>query len=213
MPSPEAIIAFTIAALILIVIPGPSVLFSVARALELGRGGGLASVAGNTLGSFLVAVLVAFGVGAIIVKSVVVFTIIKILGAGYVIYLGIQGIRHRKDRPQTESDAYRNASYWKLFSTGFIVGATNPKSLMFFIAVLPQFVNNSGPSVPLQLITFACIFTIIAFVSDGLWVLAAAAARNWFASSPGRLDTLKGIGGGMLIGLGGVMMFASNRTT
>lgn len=211
MPTIEAALAFAVAAIILIAIPGPSVLFSVARALELGRGGGLVSVAGNTLGSFMIAILVAFGVGAIIVKSVIVFTVIKILGAGYIIYLGIQGIRHRKDRPATDGTSTHYASLWRLFISGWIVGASNPKSLIFFIAVLPQFVNTAAGSVSAQLIVFACIFTVIAFISDGLWVLAAAAARNWFASSPGRLDTLKGIGGGMLVGLGGVMLFATNR--
>lgn len=211
MPSIEALLAFTVAAIILIAIPGPSVLFSVARALELGRGGGLASVAGNTLGSFTIAMLVAFGVGAIIVKSVVVFTVIKFLGAGYIIYLGIQGIRQRKDRSPTDGGTYAQASYLRLFTSGWIVGATNPKSLMFFIAVLPQFVNTQAGSVPTQLVVFASVFTLIALISDALWVFAAAAARNWFASSPGRLDMLKGVGGGMLVALGGTMLFASNR--
>lgn len=212
MPTIEVLIAFAIASLILIVIPGPSVLFSIARALEYGRTGGIFSVLGNTLGSFVIALLVAFGIGSIVTQSATLFTIVKLLGAAYVIYLGVQGIRHRKDRPHADSETVvQRQSNLQIFGSGFLVGASNPKSIVFFIAVLPQFVSIEAGQVPLQMLVLALIFTVIAFLSDGVWVILAAAAREWFASSPGRLDTMKGIGGGMLIALGGALLFASNK--
>lgn len=211
MPSIEAMLTFALAAFILIVIPGPSVLFSVARALEFGRGGGFASVAGNTAASLVLGVLVAIGVGALVVRSVLLFNIIKYLGVAYVIYLGVQAIRHRKDRPRNAEDELQEQSNIKIFWQGFIVGVTNPKSIVFFIAVLPQFVNISAGNPTTQMVVLAIIFTVIAWVSDGAWVLAAAGARAWFAKTPGRLDTLRGVGGGMMIALGATLLFASRN--
>lgn len=208
MPSIEAMITFAVAAFILIVIPGPSVLFSVARALEFGRGGGLASVAGNTVASFVLGVVVALGVGAVVARSELIFNIIKYLGVIYVIYLGVQSIRHRKDRPHGEEEL-KDQPRWKIFSQGFVVGATNPKSIVFFIAVLPQFINLKVGSPVTQMVVLAAIFTVIAFVSDGAWVFLAAGARKWFANSPGRLDTLRGVGGVMMIALGITLLFAT----
>lgn len=212
MPPIEALVTFAVASLILIVIPGPSVLFSIARALEYGRAGGLFSVLGNTLGSFIIALLVAFGVGSLVARSVTLFTIVKLLGAGYVIYLGVQGIRHRKHRPQVDGKSVAlKQSNLQIFASGFLVGATNPKSIVFFIAVLPQFIAIDAGNIPLQMLVLALIFTVIAFISDAIWVILASAAREWFASSPGRLDVMKGIGGGMLIALGGTLLFVSNK--
>lgn len=208
MPPIEAMIAFAIAAFILIVIPGPSVLFSVARALEFGRGGGIASVGGNTIASLVLGFAVALGIGAIVVRSELLFNIVKYLGVAYVLYLGVQAIRHRKDRSHGETKMKQQSNV-KIFMQGFIVGATNPKSIVFFIAVLPQFISIKEGNPITQMMVLAAIFTLIAFISDGAWVLLAAGARRWFASSPGRLDTLRGIGGFMMIGLAITLLFAS----
>lgn len=209
MPSVETMITFAIAAFILIIIPGPSVLFSVARALEFGRGGGLASVAGNTLASLILGVTVALGVGAIVVRSELLFNIMKYLGVAYVLYLGVQAIRHRKVRDHGDGEEIKAKSSFKIFLQGAVVGATNPKSLVFFIAVLPQFVDIKAGNPTLQMLVLALIFTLIALIFDSLWVLLAAAARNWFANSPGRLDNLRGLGGFMMIGLALTLLFAS----
>lgn len=208
MPPIEAMLTFALAAFILIVIPGPSVLFSVARALEFGRGGGFASVAGNTFASFVLGIGVAVGVGALVIRSELLFNIVKYLGVVYVIYLGVQAIRHRKDRPHNEGEPLARQSNLKIFTQGFIVGVTNPKSIVFFIAVLPQFVDLNAGHPILQMIVLAAIFTTIALISDGAWVLLAAGARDWLAKSPGRLDNLRGVGGLMMIGLGVTLLFA-----
>lgn len=198
-------IAFTIAALILIVIPGPSVLFSVGRALALGKLGGFLSVLGNTLGLIPVILAVSLGLGLIIAKSVVLFTILKVVGAAYIIYLGVQAIRHRHDAA-AKADSIAKKPAWRLIGEGFIVGMTNPKTLAFFVAVLPQFVDPNSGNVSLQMMELGAIFFLLGLISDSVWALSAGAARDWFASDPTRISRLSGIGGGMMIGLGGVLL-------
>ena len=200
-------IAFTVAALILIVIPGPSVLFSVGRALALGKLGGFLSVLGNTLGLIPVILAVSLGLGLIIAKSVVLFTILKVAGAAYIIYLGIQAIRHRHDAA-AKADSVAKKPAWRLIGEGFVVGMTNPKTLAFFVAVLPQFVEPSAGNITVQMLELGAIFFVLGLVSDSVWALSAGAARDWFAKDPGRISRLSGIGGGMMIGLGGVLLFS-----
>jgi len=208
VPDWPAVLAFCAAALVLIVVPGPSVLFTIGRALALGRTAGIVSVAGNTLGTFVLASAAALGVGAIIAASEVAFTIIKLAGAGYLVFLGIQAIMHRKRTGQNATDDAPQPLR-RVFAQATIVGVTNPKTLAFFVAVLPQFASAGGAwPIPLQLELFAVIFCVIAFVSDSVWALVAAGARRWFGSSPRRLEVLTATGGAMMIGLGGVLAFA-----
>lgn len=225
MPTTDALLAFLAAALVIIVIPGPTVLFVVGQSLSHGRRSGLTSVLGGSVGIVPIIVAVAFGVGTIVAQSVVIFTIVKILGAGYLVYLGIQGIRHRKvgnevpEAPslalESESEvesfvpAGRKLSYRSMFMQGFIVGISNPKTIIFFVAALPQFVSIEAGHVPLQMIILGLFFQALALFSDGSWAFIAGTARNWFARSPRRMSRIRGIGGGMLIGLGGTLAFAS----
>ncbi len=213
MPSLSAILAFSLASLILVVIPGPSVLFAVGRTLSVGRGGGLITVAGNTFGQVPLILAVAFGVGAIVAQSVVLFTIIKLAGAAYLVYLGVQAIRHRHSGSVTDGETVQPAVPRRtLFWQGFLVGVSNPKSIVFFVAALPQFVDFHAGWVPVQMIVLGMVFIVIALISDSAWVLAAGTARAWFARSPERLGTVRGIGGGLLIGLGGVLAFSGGKS-
>ncbi|MGW9630047.1 LysE family translocator [Agromyces sp. NPDC055520] len=207
----ENLLAFTAAAIILIVIPGPSVLFSVGRALALGRVGGLLSVLGNALGLLPLVALVALGVGAVIAQSVVLFTILKFAGALYLVYLGIQAIRHRKDASAALTGAVARRSHWRQLGEGFVVGATNPKTIAFFVAVLPQFVSLSSGSVALQMLELGLVFFVLAVISDSAWALAAGGARDWFVKSPKRAEHLAATGGVMMIGLGGVLALTGSN--
>lgn len=202
MPSPDRLLAFSLASLLLIVIPGPSVLFAVSRALAYGRKVALASVAGGAVGSFTSAVAVAVGVGAIVQTSAVVYTTIKLVGAAYIIYLGVQSIRHRKQLRaafDAQADALSGRRSWV---QGFIVGATNPKSAVFFAAVLPQFVDPAAGHASLQMVILGGIFALIALASDAVWGTAAGAVRSWFARSARRLDLVGGAAGLTMVGLG-----------
>jgi threonine/homoserine/homoserine lactone efflux protein len=210
VPVPN-LVAFAAAALVLIVIPGPSVLFTIGRALQLGRLGGILSVLGNACGQIPLIIAVAFGVGAIVAQSIVLFTIVKVVGSLYLMYLGVQAIRHRKDRADAMAKAAASRSVWRQLGEGFVVGVTNPKSIAFFVAVLPQFVDLRAGSVPLQMMELGLVFFVLAVISDGIWALVAAAARDWFAKSPKRISTLSATGGAMMIGLGGILLLTGNE--
>ena len=204
------LLAFALASLVLIAIPGPSVLFVIGRSLALGRKGGLLSVLGNALGMVPQIIAVAMGVGIVLAQSVVLFTIIKFAGAAYLVYLGIQAIRHRGGR--TAAGPVPPSSTWRMLWEGFLVGATNPKSIVFFVAVLPQFVDYATGSIPLQLASLGAVFLVIALVSDSIWALAAGTARHWFARSPKRVSTLSATGGVMMIGLGGTLALTGSKS-
>ena len=207
----ENLWAFVIASVVLILIPGPSVLFVIGRSLALGRLGGLLSVVGNAIGMVPLVAAVALGVGALVAQSVVVFTVIKFVGAAYLVYLGVQAIRHRADAADAVNGQAPPRSHWRQLGEGFIVGVTNPKTIAFFVAVLPQFVSFSAGSIPLQLFELGVVFIMLALICDSVWALAASAARDWFARSPHRASHLAATGGVMMIGLGGVLALSGNK--
>ena len=204
------LIAFALVAIPIILVPGPSVLFIIGRSLSLGRVGGLLSVLGNAIGVLIVVVAVAFGVGIVIAQSIVLFTIVKIAGAAYLIYLGVQAIRHRKDAAERAVGPVPRRSHWRVLVEGFVVGLTNPKTIVFFIAVLPQFVDYHAGGIPAQLLVLGTFFVSMALILDSLWALAAGVARDWFARSPRRISTLGATGGVLMIGLGVGSLFVGH---
>lgn len=197
------LVAFVLASVVIIVIPGPSVLFVIGRSIALGRRAGVLSVAGNALGTIPAVVAVAFGVGAIVASSIVAFTVLKIVGAVYLVWLGVQAIRHRRVAATGAVGGPRSS--WTLLRQGMVVGMTNPKTIAFFVAVLPQFVAPSAGPVWVQLLALGLLFQVLALICDSAWALAAGTARAWFARSPKRISTLAGAGGVMMIGLGGTL--------
>lgn len=206
----DSLVAFAVASVVIIAIPGPSVLFVIGRSLSLGRRAGVLSVVGNALGTVPAVLAVAFGVGAIVASSVVAFTLIKIVGAAYLVWLGVQAIRHRHDHVPDADRAPASAA--ELLRQGFIVGLTNPKTIAFFVAVLPQFVVPAAGPVWAQLLLLGLTFQTLALVCDSVWALAAGTARAWFARSPRRMSTLSGTGGVMMIGLGGTLALTGAKS-
>jgi threonine/homoserine/homoserine lactone efflux protein len=202
MPAPELLIGFTVAAFLIIIVPGPSVLFVVSRALAYGRRVAVTTAVGGAVGSFVMAAAIAVGIGAVVQTSAVAYTAIKLAGAAYLIYLGVRAIRHRRtiraalDRQAGPLSPRR--TWWE----GFVVGATNPKSAVFFAAVLPQFVDRSAGPASLQMLVLAAIFTVIAVSSDAVYGVTAGAVRDWFARSTRRLDLIGGVAGLTMVGLG-----------
>ncbi|MCS5718947.1 LysE family translocator [Herbiconiux sp. CPCC 205763] len=203
-------LAFALTALVIILIPGPSVLFVIGRSLAFGRRGGLLSVLGNALGVLPQVVAVAVGVGVIVAQSVVAFTIVKLVGAAYLVYLGVQAIRHRNVVAGVQPGTTLRSS-WRLVAEGFVVGLTNPKTIVFFVAVLPQFVDYSAGSVPLQMLLLGLTSIAIGLVCDSAWALSAGFARDWFAKSPKRMSRMRATGGGMMIGVGGTLALTGNK--
>ncbi|GAA1422191.1 LysE family translocator [Streptomyces thermospinosisporus] len=205
MVSPERLAAFAAMSLLVIVIPGPSVLFVIGRALAHGRRTALATVVGNVIGSYLLVVAVALGVGSVVERSVTVYLAVKFAGAAYLVYLGVQALRHRtKLRAEQITAAGGGPARGDLRTVldGILVGVTNPKGVVFFAAVLPQFVDHSAGHVPAQMLVLGLMPILIALVTDTLWGLTASATRAWFARSDRRLSLIGGAGGCTMIGLG-----------
>jgi threonine/homoserine/homoserine lactone efflux protein len=188
----------------MVVVPGPSVLFTISRALTVGRRDALLTVVGNAMGVYLQVVAVAFGLGVLVQGSATVFTVIKLAGAGYLCYLGVQAIRRRRKLTDAFAAAVRTTPGRTLtvLRDGFVVGFANPKSIVFLAAVLPQFVDQAAGRVPVQIMLLGLCLPVIAVLSDSGWALAAGAARTWFARSPRRLELIGGTGGLVMIGLG-----------
>src|SRR6516165_2869115 len=204
MVSEANLAAFAAAALVLIAIPGPSVLFIIGRALSLGRGPAIASVVGNAFGVYAVAMLVAFGLGSLVQRSDLAFLIVKLAGAGYLVWLGVQAIRHRHGLTAALNTTVPQATltWWRAVRQGFLVGFANPKALIMFGAVLPQFVDRTAGNVPGQMLLLALVAFGIALITDSLWALTASAVRTWFASNPRRLAAIGGAGGLAMITVG-----------
>jgi threonine/homoserine/homoserine lactone efflux protein len=193
--------AFAAMSFLLIVVPGPSVLFVIGRALAHGRRTALTTVFGNAAGAYVLVIAVAFGVGTIVERSVVAFTVLKLAGAAYLIYLGVMAVRHRGKLRAAFDGAGPDHGRLRTLWDGFAVGVANPKTVVFFAAVLPQFVDR-GHEVVGQMLVLGLLFSLIAIASDTVWGLVASGARNWFARSPRRLALVGGAGGLGMIGLG-----------
>lgn len=204
MPSSSQWVTFLVASILFIQVPGPSLLFTIGRALTVGRREALLSVLGNALGLLVQVVLVAVGLGAVVAASATAYTVVKVAGAAYVVWLGVQAIRHRADARLAMASAapVRRGHPVRI---GLTVGATNPKTIVFFVAFLPQFADPGG-SVAAQTLLLGAVFGAMAVASDSVWAIAAGTARDWFARRPSRLDALSATGGTMMIGLGATML-------
>jgi threonine/homoserine/homoserine lactone efflux protein len=207
---PSRMLAFAGVALLVILFPGPSVLFIVSRSLSLGRRPALVTVAGNQLGEFAQVCAVALGIGAVVAASAVAFTVIKLLGAAYLVYLGVQTIRSRHVAADISAPTGKRRG--RILWQAFVVGVSNPKTTVFFAAVLPQFADARLGHVPLQLLVLGLLWAAIALVSDTAWALAAGTARGWLAGSRSRFSRIRGGSGAVMIGLG-VALAVSGRPT
>jgi threonine/homoserine/homoserine lactone efflux protein len=202
MISGDHLAGFAVAAFVLIVIPGPSVLFVVGRALALGRRAAIASAAGSALGNYTVAVLVAFGLGSLVERSALAFEVVKLVGGLYLAWLGVQAIRHRRALAEVSRVRLEASSPWRTARQGFVVGVTNPKALIMFGAVLPPFVDRSAGQVPAQMLLLSLVAIGIGLVSDSAWAMTASAVRSWFTGDPRRLSAVGAAGGLAMIGVG-----------
>ena len=203
MVIPSRLPEYIVAAMVIILAPGPSILFVIARAIAWGRKTAVFTVAGNVTGAFALSTLVAIGLGPVLQRSDLAYAAIQWGGGLYLMYLGVDAIRHRR----VHAEDMRNQGdvapgIMRSMRDGFWVGGLNPKGLVFYAAVLPQFVDREKGNVALQLIFLGAVFSILAFVSDGTWGLLAGTARQWLATDPKRLEKLRATGGTVMIILG-----------
>lgn len=201
MVSTGSLAAFAVTSALLIVVPGPSVLFVISRGVALGRRAALLTVLGNAGGVFVQVLAVAAGLGAALERSTVLLDAVRLVGAAYLVYLGVQAVRHRREL-STVLDVTTTRPARSILREGFVVGLTNPKLVIFFTAVLPQFVDPDGGPVAVQLLLLGGIFVVLALILDSCWGLAAGTARAWLSGRPHRLERLGGAGGLVIVGLG-----------
>jgi threonine/homoserine/homoserine lactone efflux protein len=206
------VLAFAAVVTVLIAIPGPSVLFTISRALTVGRRAALLTVIGNELGLCVQVVAVAFGVGAVVQRSAQVITVIKLAGAVYLAFLGVQAIRHRRSMAEALAARVTPVRPLRAIRDGFVVGVANPKTIVFFVAGLPEFTTTAPGHlpVPAQMLILGALFPVIALVLDTAWAAIAGTARQWLVGSPRRLALIGGAGGLVMIGLG-VSIAATGR--
>jgi len=198
---PQAYWAFLVSSIVIILIPGPSVLFVMSRGIALGKNSAIATAFGNSLGTFVNVLVLAVGLGPIIEQYPVVLMIIRYLGAAYLVYLGIETIRTRRKVALNVLNE-EDQGLLKVIRQGAIVGITNPKTIVFFAAVLPQFVVTKYGYLWLQLLLLGLVFCILGFSFDSGYGLAAGLLRDWFTREPKRLAQLSATGGSMIVALG-----------
>lgn len=212
MPPTDRLFEFLVASFIIILVPGPSVLFTVARAIAWGRVVALMTVVGNALGMLVMAALVAFGFGPLLERSPLLYALVQWAGGAYLIWLGVDALRHRELHAERMTDQGPVAPpLLRTLREGFVVGILNPKSIVFFAAVFPQFVDRDKGNVSLQLMVLGCIFAVIAVLSDGTWGLVAGTAREWLAGNPRRLVNMRLVGGCVMIVLGIAVLITAPR--
>jgi threonine/homoserine/homoserine lactone efflux protein len=171
---------FIFASVVLLLMPGPAVLYIIARSLDQGRVAGLVSVLSIEVGNFTHAIAAAVGLSTLLFSSAAAFNVVKYLGAAYLIYLGIRKLfSNSANLQETKVEAQ---SLQRIFSQGVTVAILNPKTALFFLAFLPQFVDRSKGQVGLQLLTLGCLFVAMAIVSDGMYALLASSAGEWLKS-------------------------------
>jgi len=209
---PSRIWEYCIAAVIIVLAPGPSVLFVLARAIAWGRATAIATVVGNVTGAFSLSVVVAVGLGPILQRSELAFIAVQVLGGFYLVYLGIVAIKHSQiHASDMTNQGDVRPSKWRSMREGFWVGALNPKGMVFFAAILPQFVDREAGKVTSQLILMGAIFAVIALFSDGTWGILAGTIRNWLATEIKRLVFMRMTGGIVMIILGLLTLLSAIR--
>ena len=199
---------FTLASLAILAIPGPAVIYVLTRAVAQGRSAGFVSVLGVETGTLAYALAAAAGLTALIAASEVGFTVVKFAGAGYLIYLGIRKLRERPSSIDVPS-----AGRTRMYVDGLVVQVLNPKIAVFFLAFLPQFVDAGSGSTALQILLLGVWFTVLAILSDGLYVLLAGGLSGWLRRSVSAPRRLARASGAIYIGLGLAALSGSRPAT
>ena len=199
----HALIELIIASVAIILIPGPSVMFVIARAVAWGRVTAMLTALGNALGMLLLSVFIAIGLGPLLQRSELLLVVVQVLGGLYLIHLGVSAYRHRQEHVEDMIKIEETKpSYFQILREGFTVGALNPKALVFFSAVFPQFVDSDAGSITIQLLMFGIIFAVLSSLLDGTWGLLVGSSRDWFVTSKNRLVVLRTIGAVVMMALG-----------
>jgi threonine/homoserine/homoserine lactone efflux protein len=198
---------FISAALVLLVVPGPAVLYIFARSVEQGRLAGFVSILGIHTATLVHVAAAALGLSAVLASSALAFSVVKYAGAAYLVWLGLRKIFGRDEASDIGVTVY-GQEHWRLFRDGFVV---NPKTALFFLAFLPQFVDIDRGHVAMQIAVLGLLFTALGIVTDGCYALAAGTAGNWLKRSRSYLEVERYVSGVLFVGLGLAAAFAGNQ--
>ncbi len=200
VPELSTITLFLIAALVLLVTPGPAVLYIIARSIDQGHLAGLVSTLGIGVGTLFHVIGAALGVSALLMSSALVFSLVKYLGAAYLIYLGLRKLLVQEEIHQ--SVIFQDKKLGRIFYQGVLVNLLNPKTALFFFAFLPQFVDVTKGAVASQILFLGVIFVVMGLFSDGLWALLAGTVGNWLKGNLPFLRAQRYFSGSIYITLG-----------
>jgi threonine/homoserine/homoserine lactone efflux protein len=217
MPEASTLALFGVAAITLLVIPGPSVLYIVTRSLDQGRAAGLVSVGGIHVGTLVHVAAAAFGLSALLVSSATAYHAVRWLGAAYLIWLGVRRLLARDEdglgAAAGPGAGSRRVGLRRIFAQGVVVNVLNPKTALFFFAFLPQFVDTARGSVPFQVLVFGVAFVLLGLVSDGAYALLASTGAGWLRRRRGVARASRLVSGGVLISLGVTTALAGSRSS
>jgi threonine/homoserine/homoserine lactone efflux protein len=211
MPEIRTLALFAPVALGLLIVPGPAVLYIVTRSIDQGRTAGFVSVAGIHVGSLVHVGAAAFGLSAILASSALAFGVVRYAGAAYLIVLGIQKLRERDDGEDLPGDGSPR-SLRRIFVQGVVVNVLNPKTALFFLALLPQFVDVHRGAVWIQMLVLGMTFILLGVCSDGAYALMAARAGRWLRTSAGFRTARRYVSGGVYLSLGAAAALTGSRS-
>src|SRR5271169_3272041 len=209
-PNHTSLLIFVSTAALLLAIPGPAVLYIVGRSIGHGRNAGLVSAFGIGVGTLIHTAAAAVGLSALLVSSATAFSVVKYLGAAYLVYLGVQRLRS-KESFDASPDAPRT-TLTRVFAQGIVVNVLNPKTALFFFAFLPQFIDPSRGHVATQILSLGILFACMGTFSDSLWAIFSGTVAHRLRANPRWLRTQRYVSGGMLISLGVATAFAGSST-
>ena len=210
MPDASALAAFALTALVLLLIPGPAVLYIVSQSAEHGRRAGLAATLGVHTGTLVHIAAAALGLSAILVSSSLAFGAVRLVGAAYLIYLGARTLLDRAARDAAAAPRERRLG--RIYRQGALVNVTNPKTALFFFAFLPQFVDPHGAPIPEQIVALGLVFALLGLVTDGAYGLVAGSAAGWVRGRSAVRSAQRWVTGCIFIGLGvATMLVGSER--
>jgi threonine/homoserine/homoserine lactone efflux protein len=207
MPDPSRLALFVGAALLLLVVPGPSVLYIVTQSVSHGRRAGIASVAGITTGTLVHIAAATVGLSALLASSALAFDVVKYLGAAYLIVIGVRRLAGIERAQEERARGPRNLG--RLYRQGIVVNTLNPKTALFFLAFLPQFVDPGRGVAWVQILLLGLLFATLGFLSDGTWALVAGTLGDRLRRSRRFPAVQRYVSGSVFVGLGAVAAFSA----
>jgi threonine/homoserine/homoserine lactone efflux protein len=212
LPTHSQLLFFLTTAAILLAIPGPAVLYIVGRSVGQGRNAGLVSALGIGVGTLIHTAAAAVGLSALLVSSATAFSVVKYLGAAYLVYLGVQRLRSKESLAAASDTAAPRVTLARVFSQGIVVNVLNPKTALFFFAFLPQFIDPARGHVATQILSLGILFAAMGTASDCLWALFSGSVAGWLRNNQRWMRNERYVSGGILISLGLATAFVGSST-